>query len=135
MIKTRPNKRKSVQNFLKAVASEKRRNDAQKLLKIMQDITKEDGVLWGDSIIGFGSYHYVYKSGQEGDWFQVGFSPRKSALVLYTVPCTDNFDELVKQLGNVKHSVSCVYIKDLNEIDMGILKKIIRQSVQVSKKV
>jgi hypothetical protein len=86
--------------------------------------------MWGDSIVGFGSYHYKYKSGREGDWFLTGFSPRKQSLTLYIMSGFDEYDALLSQLGKFTTGKSCLYIKDLEDVDPGILRELVRQSAE-----
>ncbi|MDQ5951858.1 MAG: hypothetical protein QG639_1139 [Patescibacteria group bacterium] len=120
---------KSVTHFLDAVEPQQRREDAFELLEIMKDISGEEPELWGPSIIGFGKYHYKYASGHEGDMCRVGFSPRKSSLVLYLMPGFDTRQSLLKKLGKHKTSVSCLYINKLADVDIAILKALIKQSL------
>jgi hypothetical protein len=86
--------------------------------------------MWGSSIIGFGSYHYKYESGREGDWFLTGFSPRKQNLTLYIMAGFAQYDELMKKLGKYKTGKSCLYVKSLADIDLATLKTLIQQSVK-----
>lgn len=132
-LKTKPTP-KSVSKFLDAVVDAQRREDCYAILKIMKDVTKKEPVMWGDAIIGFGSYHYKYVSGHEGDMCIVGFSPRKQNITLYVMPCQENFEELRDQLGKIKHGKSCIYIKSINDINLTILKKLIRESIKYIKK-
>jgi hypothetical protein len=120
---------KSVTHFLDAVELQQRREDAFELLEIMKDISGEEPELWGPSIIGFGKYHYKYASGHEGDMCRIGFSPRKSSLVLYLMPGFDTRQSLLKKLGKHKTSVSCLYINKLADVDIAILKALIKQSL------
>ena len=94
--------RASVKAFLDGVTDEKKRKDAYAISSLMQDITGEKPAMWGSSIVGFGSYHYKYASGQEGDWPLVGFSPRKDNLTLYIVPGFKDYTELLGKLGNTR---------------------------------
>lgn len=89
--------------------------------------------MWGDSIVGFGSYHYKYESGREGDWFLTGFSPRKQNLTLYITSNFSRYEELMAKLGKYKTSKSCLYIKRLADLDLNILQELIIQSVAVKK--
>lgn len=99
----------------------------------MQEITGEFPHLWGKSIVGFGEYHYIYKSGREGDWFLTGFSPRKQALSLYLM-CDLSHDGLdFKGLGKYKKSKGCLYIKRLSDVDLEVLKRIIEDSIKIIK--
>ena len=120
----------SVTDFINAVESEVKRNDSFELLKIMQETTGFEPKMWGPSIIGFGSYHYKYASGHEGDAPLTGFSPRKDAISLYLNPVFENKEELLLKFGKHKAGKGCIYIKKLADIDMEILKKIILLSIQ-----
>ena len=120
----------SVTKFLNSIDDAKRREDSFAVLEIMQAITKQEAKMWGTAIVGFGTYHYVYASGREGDWMQVGFSPRKNALTLYIMSGFSNYSELMEKLGKYKTGKSCLYIKKLEDIDLKILKKLIRESVK-----
>jgi hypothetical protein len=85
--------------------------------------------MWGDSIIGFGSYHYEYASGREGDWFLTGFSPRKQNLTLYLMSGFEEYDNLLKNLGKFKTGKSCLYIKKIEDVDLQTLTELVKQSV------
>jgi len=127
-LKTTKNKA-SVKKFLDSVDNEQRRKDSLVVLKMMKTITGEKASMWGPSIVGFGKYHYKYKSGREGDWFATGFSPRKQALTLYIMSGFKKYDTLLKKLGKFKTGSSCLYIKKLEDVDQAILKELIKQSV------
>ena len=127
-LKTQKNKA-SVTEFLNNVENEKRRKDSKEVLKIMKEITGEQPAMWGPSIIGFGSYHYKYASGQEGDWFKVGFSPRKNALTLYIMTGFGRYAELMGKLGKYKTGKSCLYINKLEDVDMDVLRELIQESM------
>ena len=86
--------------------------------------------MWGDSIVGFGSYHYKYASGREGDWFLIGFSPRKQNLTLYIMDGFDGYDELLQALGKHRTGKSCLYLKRLAQIHLPALEELIQRSVQ-----
>ncbi len=120
---------RSVQDFLNSIPDESRRQDCFALLALMQEATKSPAMMWGDSIVGFGSYHYKYKSGREGDWFQVGFSPRKQNLTLYIMPGFERYAELMEKLGKYKTGKSCLYINKTEDIDLSTLKQLVKQSV------
>jgi hypothetical protein len=114
-------------SFIAKVANEQRRKDSLELVKLFEEITGEAPRMWGPSIIGFGSYHYVYESGREGDAPLLGFSPRKTELVLYV---GDGGDEALKaKLGKYKAGASCLYLKKLDDIDRAVLKKLAKQSM------
>lgn len=127
-LKTRKN-RGSVQAFLDSVENEKRRKDARVVLELMQAVTGEEPTMWGSSIVGFGSYHYRYESGREGDWMLTGFSPRKQALTLYMMGGFQRHDELMNKLGKYKTGKSCLYVKKLEDIDLDVLRQLVAESV------
>lgn len=123
----------SVEEFLSSVENKRRREDGQRLLTMMQEITGLEPEMWGPSIIGFGDYHYRYESGREGDMFLTGFSPRKQSLSLYVMDGFDGRDELLNRLGKHRKSVSCLYINKLADVDMDVLRELIQQSFEHSK--
>ncbi|PIW69190.1 MAG: hypothetical protein COW08_08470 [Ignavibacteriales bacterium CG12_big_fil_rev_8_21_14_0_65_30_8] len=125
---------KSVETFLKKAASGKRLKDCFTVLELMKKITKEEPKMWGPSIVGFGNYHYKYESGREGDFFISGFSPRKQNLTIYIMAGFSRYSELMEKLGKYKTGRSCLYIKDLDDIDLKILQKLITESVRYMKK-
>lgn len=120
----------SVNNFINTVADEKKRAEAFKLLKIFEEETGYPAKMWGPSIIGFGSYHYKYASGHEGDAPLAGFSPRKDAVSLYTYQAADNREEMLQRLGKHKAAKGCVYIKKTEDVDESVLREMIRASVK-----
>lgn len=122
--------KESVSGFLKKVADKDRREDCLKVLEMMQHVTGEEPRMWGSSIVGFGSYHYKYESGREGDSLITGFSPRKSDLTLYIMGGFEPVSGLMGRLGKHKTGKSCLYIKKLDDVDLGVLKKIIEKSVK-----
>jgi len=124
----------SVDKFLNSVKDEKKRQDSYTILKLMKQVTKAEPKMWETSIIGFGSYHYKYASGREGDWFVTGFSPRKQNLTLYIMSGFSKYPELMKKLGKYKTGKSCLYINKIEEIDIKTLKELIKQSVAYLKK-
>jgi hypothetical protein len=132
-MKTKPEKT-DPEAFISSVESDKRRADAEKLLEMMKRITGEEPVMWGPSIIGFGSYHYKYESGREGDWFLTGFSPRKANLSVYIMAGFNQYDELMAKLGKHKTGASCLYINKLDDIDLDVLEELIRESLIYMKK-
>jgi hypothetical protein len=127
--KTRPTS-KSVERFLAGVENDRRRDDSFRMLEIMREITGEEPKMWGPSIVGFGSYHYRYASGREGDWMLTGFSPRKSSLTVYIMAGFSRYDELMAGLGKFKTGKSCLYINKLDDVHLPTLKKLIRESVR-----
>ena len=118
-----------VRVYLETVENQRRREDALVLLGMMSEITGEPAELWGGSIVGFGSYHYVYDSGREGDWFLTGFAPRKQSMTLYIMPGFEHYDDLLERLGKHKIGRSCLYINKLADVDMDALRELIAQSV------
>ncbi|WBB70039.1 DUF1801 domain-containing protein [Micromonospora sp. WMMD812] len=122
----------SVDDFLAAVPDERRRADAARLRAIMGELTGEPAVMWGPSIVGFGSYRYTYESGRAGDWPLVGFSPRKQQLVVYLV---GGFEErhasVLARLGPYKAGKGCLYLKRLDGVDEGALRELIDRTVRV----
>jgi Domain of unknown function (DU1801) len=126
--KTKPTKL-SVAAFIDALTDETRRVDAKALVKLMQSATGEKPTMWGPSIIGFGSHHYTYESGREGDMPLAGFSPRKAATVLYGMTGFSESQALLAKLG--KHTVGggCLYIKKLADVDQKVLKALVVKSV------
>ena len=128
-LKTKLNN-KSVLKFINSVKDEKKRRDSLAILNMMKKITKEEPKMWGDSIIGFGSCHYKYASGREGDWFLTGCSPRKQNFSLYIMSGFKEYGELLKKLGKHKISKACLYIKSLEDIDTKTLKELITKSIK-----
>ncbi len=119
-----------VQGFLNAVTDERQRRDSFALVDLMRKITGDEPKMWGSSIVGFGSYHYKYASGREGDWFVTGFSPRKQNMTLYIMAGFSRYGELLKKLGKHKIGKSCLYIKSLDDIDLETLAEMVEQSVR-----
>ena len=128
-LKTKPTQA-SVKDFLNQIQDKERRDDCFAVAKIMEEITGEKPKMWGPSIVGFGSYHYKYASGHEGDWPISAFSPRKKDLTLYIMMGFDKTPELMKQLGKHSTGKSCLYIKRLSDIHIPTLKKLIKWSVK-----
>ena len=124
----------SVTKFIGKVEDDQKRQDSQAILKLMKQVTKEEPKMWGGSMVGFGHFHYKSDSGREGDWFLTGFSPRKQNLTIYITPGFDKYESLMKKLGKHKTSKGCLYIKKLEDVDMKVLKQLIKQSYQDMKK-
>ncbi|HYK19126.1 MAG TPA: DUF1801 domain-containing protein [Pyrinomonadaceae bacterium] len=120
----------SVEKFLNRIPDAERREDCFAIAKLMEEITGYEPRMWGPSIVGFGSYHYKYASGREGDWMMTGFSPRKKDLTLYLMMGFEKHQDLMKQLGKHSASKSCLYIKRLSDIHQPTLKKLIKASVK-----
>lgn len=120
----------SVEKFLNGIGDQKKRQDCFTILTMMKRATKEEPKMWGNSIVGFGSYHYKYESGREGDWFLTGFSPRKQNVTVYIVSGFGRYQELLKKLGRHKTGKSCLYINKMEEIDLSILETLVKESVR-----
>jgi hypothetical protein len=128
-LKTKVNN-KSPLAFIKTIANEEKRKDAEQLLRIFTEVTGEKPRMWGESIIGYGQYHYESeRSSQKGDWPLTGFSPRKAALTIYIMPGFEAYADLMENLGTCKTSRSCLYVKHLSNLHIPTLKKLIKRSV------
>lgn len=127
-LKTRRNNA-SVSTFLGAIEDKHQRADARKISAMMRAATGSRAKMWGTAIVGFGSYHYKYASGQEGDWHLVGFSPRKKNLTLYIMSGFGGFEKLMAKLGKYTTGKSCLYIRQLDDVDAATLRKLIEESV------
>ena len=119
-----------VDEFLHSIPDGARREDCLRVREIMEDLTGAEPRLWGTNIVGFGTYHYRYESGREGDWFLTGFSPRKANLTLYIMAGFERYDGLLARLGKYKTGKSCLYVKRLADIDEGVLRELISASVK-----
>lgn len=128
-LKTRPHDG-DVDAFLESVEDETRRRDCRVLLELMRQIIGAEPRLWGPSIVGFGSYHFRYESGREGDWFLAGFSPRKRDLTVYVMAGFARYEELMPKLGKHRTGKSCLYLKKLADVDSDVLEELIRGSVE-----
>ena len=122
--------RASVSGFIDKIADKNRQKDCRAVIEIMRDVTKEEPKMWGNSIVGFGRYHYKYATGREGEWMLTGFSPRKGALTLYILGGLDSFSDL-KELGKYKAAGSCLHLKSLADVDVKVLRKILKKSVKL----
>lgn len=125
----------SVEEFIRN-SDPKKMENSFRLVKIMEELSGEPAKMWGPSIIGFGNYHYKYESGREGDMCRIGFAPRKSAFSLYVLHCDDEVqNQLVSDLGKIKMGQgSCIYFKKLDDLNLDILEKIIKESLKETKK-
>ena len=124
----------SVEAFLAQVPDERRRQDARRLCAMMQEITSEPPAMWGTSIVGFGTYHYRYASGHEGDSALAGFSPRRQHLVIYLVgEFRDRHQSVLARLGPHKTGKGCLYIKRLDDVDPDALRELIDRSFRIRK--
>ena len=125
--KTTPNDQ-DVEQFLNSIDDERKRKDSFTILELMKQVTGLEPRMWGSSIVGFGSYHYKYESGREGDMILAGFSPRKQNLTLYNMSGFERYDDLLKKLGKHTTGKGCLYIKRLDDVDMPTLKSLIEES-------
>ena len=128
-LKTRPVKA-SVAGFLAAIDDPQKRADARTVAAMMRRATGKRAKMWGSSIVGYGSYHYKYASGRQGDFMLTGYSPRKSALTVYIMPGFSPFKNLMSRLGKYKTGKSCLYIKRLSDVDEAVLEELIDRSVR-----
>lgn len=129
-LKTKPTMQTALEFLTATVSDDQRRADCITLIELMQKATGCKPVMWGASIVGFGKYRYRYASGREGDWMLTGFSPRKNDLTLYFISGFDNSPELMENLGKYKTGKSCLYLKQLADVDQKILKQLIDASVK-----
>lgn len=118
----------SVKQFLANIFDEQQRADAQSLNVLFKEVTGEQPKMWGESIVGYGSYHYKYASGREGDWMKTGFSPRKGALTLYCSYGFDDDKDLMIKLGKHTTGKACLYIKKLSDVDLLVVKELISRT-------
>ena len=130
--KTKPTE-VSAESHIAAIANEEQRNDAQSLVALMRKVTKQEPRMWGPSIVGFGSYHYKYASGHEGDSALAGFAARGRELVVYIAEGFEGRDALLAKLGEHKTGKVCVYIRRLANVDLKVLEKLVARSVADTK--
>lgn len=123
----------SVDDYFASIADEPRRKDCESLAKLMAKATKQDPKMWGTTIVGFGSYHYKYESGHEGDMCLVGFSSRKGDISVYGLKAAPSYDELISKLGKHKAGKGWLYIRNLKEIDLTILVKLVAEAASAKK--
>ena len=119
----------SVDAFLGKLDAD-RREDCKTLVRLMTQATKAEPKMWGPSIVGFGDYKYKYDSGREGEWFAMGFSPRKKDLTLYILPGVQAYKAHLAQLGPHKTGMSCLYIKRLADVDIDVLKRLVTDAAK-----
>ena len=124
----------SVREFIDGIADEQVRKDCRTVMRIMKAATGARPRMWGPSIVGYGSYHYRYASGREGEWFLTGFSPRKRNLSLYIMAGFSEYDTLLEKLGPHSTGRSCLYVKRLDDIDLGVLTELVERSVKTLRK-
>ena len=119
------------EDFVASIEDARKREDSRQMIALMRGVTGEEPVLWGSSLIGFGNYHYRYESGREGDFFLTGFSPRKSAFTVYIMPGLERYAAQLEKLGPHRVGKSCLYVRNLEAVDLDVLEEIIRDSVRV----
>lgn len=115
--------------FLNQVDDAEKRADCFTLLQMIQEVTGEPPVMWGDAMVGFGRYRYKYASGREGEWFLTGFAPRKQNLTVYIIAGFEDYEGLLARLGKHRTSVSCLYVKRLADVDLDVLRELVTRSV------
>lgn len=123
----------SVEAFLNGIEDEKKRRSSFAILEVMKRASQAEPRMWGESIIGFGDYHYQYASGREGDWFLVGFSPHKQNLTLYFSLGHDRFPDLLQKLGKHKTGKGCLYINKVEDINLDVLKEMVTLAIEQKK--
>lgn len=126
--KTQPTDQ-NVDEFINGLQDEQQRQDSQAILGMMQEVTGEKPVMWGEAIVGFGRYDYKYASGRSGTWFLTGLAPRKRNMSLYIMAGFDRYPELMERLGKYKTGVGCLYINRLQDVDFNVLRELVTQSV------
>jgi hypothetical protein len=119
-----------VSQFLNDIEDAQKRQDCLAIADLMREVTGAEPQMWGDKIVGFGSTHYRYASGREGDWFIAGFSPRKQNLTLYLSYGHDQDTELMQKLGKHSTGKACLYIKRLSDVDQATLRELVRRTVE-----
>ncbi len=124
----------SVTEFINSIEDRQKRADARKVAAMMRRVTGKRAKMWGPSIVGYGTYHYKYESGREGDFMIAGFSPRRQALTVYILAGFGRFDTLMGKLGKYKTGKSCLYINRLSDVDEKVLEKLIEGSVKYMRK-
>lgn len=120
----------SVSAFLSGIEDRQQRSDLKKVAAMMRRATGERPRMWGPAIVGYGSYHYRYDSGREGDFMITGYAPRKQAMAIYILPGFERFGNLMERLGKFKTGKSCLYIKRLADVDEQVLERLIRDAVK-----
>lgn len=131
--KTKPTKA-DVEKFLENIDDPVKKEDSYKILEIMKEVIGEEPVMWGDTIIGFGKYHYKYASGREGEWALTGFSPRKQSLTLYLNYGFEKKKDIMEKLGKYKTGKACLYIKRLEDVDLNVLRNLVNIAVEEVRK-
>lgn len=123
-----------VKAFINGLGDERKRIDCLEVMQMMEALSGERAKMWGPAIVGFGTYHYKYDSGREGDFLRIGFSPRKANLTLYIMGGFPRYHDLMQRLGKYKTGKSCLYIKSLNDINLEVLKELMKASLDYMEK-
>ncbi|HMX40196.1 MAG TPA: DUF1801 domain-containing protein [Saprospiraceae bacterium] len=123
----------SPQDFLAAIADERRRADSAAICQLLQEVTGSAPRMWGENMVGFGTYRYTYASGRSGDWPVTAFSPRKQSLTVYIMPGLEQFEDTLAQLGKFKTGKSCLHFNKLSDIDPAVLRSLVAASVETLK--
>ena len=121
----------SVADFVAAIADDRRRDEAARLVPILERASSEAARMWGVSMVGFGEYHYRHPGGQRGFWFLTGFAPRKAAMTIYVMPGFEGWPDLMGRLGRFTTSKSCLYLKRLTDVEEEVLEELVRRSVDL----
>jgi hypothetical protein len=129
--KTKPTK-SSVTAFLNKIKDKQLRDDCFVILQMMQRVSNSEPIMWGSAIIGFGTYHYVYESGREGDSMLIGFSPRKQNITIYSMGGLNKVEDELSKLGKYKTGKGCFYIKSLSDVNLMVLKKVFAKAFKES---
>lgn len=124
----------SVERLIEGVEDPARRGDCRTLLEMMSRVTGEPPRMWGPGMVGFGSYHYRYASGREGDWFLTGFAPRKADLTVYVMAGFARYEALLSRLGKHRTGKSCLYIKRLSDVSATVLEELVGESVETMRR-
>jgi uncharacterized protein DUF1801 len=120
----------SVVKFLASINNEQQRKDSFEILELMKKATGNEPNMWGDAIIGFGTYHYKYASGREGDWMRIGFSPRKGKISLYLMCGVEHEKKILDRIGKYKHGKSCFYINKMADVKKDVLAELIQSAIE-----
>jgi hypothetical protein len=120
----------SVERFIDSVADPVQREDCRRVLRLMREASGAVPTMWGKSIVGFGSYRYQYGSGRTGEWFQLGFSPRKGTMTLYITPGVERYPQYLEKLGKHTTGRSCLYIKKLDDVSIPVLQRLLKDAVR-----
>ncbi len=124
----------SVTKFLSAIEDKKKRSDCRAIAKMMRDATGKRAQMWGAAIVGYDKYEYKYASGRSGTFMITGFSPRAQNISIYIMPGFSKFSKLMNKLGKYKTGKSCLYIKNLEDVDEKVLARLIKESVEVMRR-